>query len=171
VTSHLFSELVVCLALHCSWESQTSDSQQIQYLGELAYYPAAFFTKTSILFLIARIFAPHRKVVLLARIIIGLMLLYYLPSFFIKVFRCIPIHKTWDIKARGKCITTESAIFLADCIVSLITDLAILIIPMPLVWKLQAPRRRKLRIMAVFAGGILCVPFLRPSLLDQVADR
>lgn len=172
VTSHYFYGLVVWLALHCSWESQPSDSQQIQYFSELAYYPTAFFTKTSILCLIARIFAPHRKTVLLARVIIGLMLLYYIPAFFIKIFRCNPIHKTWDINARGKCITSESAIFLADCLVSLVTDLAILIMPMPLVWQLQASLRRKLRIMAIFAGGILCVHYsYAPPLLEQVVDR
>ena len=83
------------------------------------------------------------------------MALYYIPSFFIKVFRCIPIQKTWDVSTPGHCITTEDRIFLADCIVSLITDLTILILPMPLVWQLNASRKRKLRIMIVFAGGIL----------------
>lgn len=85
------------------------------------------------------------------------MILYYVPAFFIKIFRCRPIHKTWITKAPGKCFTDEASIFLADCIVSLATDVIILVLPMPLVWTLKASLRRKLRIMVVFAGGILYV--------------
>lgn len=83
------------------------------------------------------------------------MILYYVPAFFIKVFRCNPIHITWIVTAPGKCFTDEGSIFLADCIVSLVTDVTILVLPMPLVWVLKASLRRKLRIMVVFAGGIL----------------
>ena len=97
----------------CVPEGKADDLQQIQYFGELVYYPTAFFTKTSILCLIARVFAPQRKAVLLIRLIICLMLLYYLPAFFVKLFRCNPIHKAWDVKVPGKCVTTESSIFLA----------------------------------------------------------
>ena len=155
MTSNLFFESVICLCPPLSIEKITDNHPQIQYFGELVYYPGAFFTKTSILCLIARIFSPHRKAVLLARVIIVLMGFYYISSFFIKVFRCTPIHKSWNITTPGKCITTESSIFLADCIISLVTDLSILVLPMPLVWGLKISRKRKLRIMVVFAGGIL----------------
>jgi len=135
--------------------NQANGGRQAQYFGELVYYPAAFLTKTSILCLIARIFAPHRKAVMLTKVIIGVMFLYYLPAFFMKVFRCNPIRKTWDIKTPGACFTDESTIFLADCVISLISDVSILVLPMPLVWALKASWKRKIRIMVIFAGGIL----------------
>lgn len=55
----------------------------------------------------------------------------------------------------GKCIASEPTIFVADCTTSLVSDLAILLLPMPLVWQLRTSLRRKLRIMVVFAGGTL----------------
>ena len=73
----------------------------------------------------------------------------------LKVFRCDPIHKVWDTMVLGKCIASEPTIFVADCTTSLVSDLAILLLPMPLVWQLRTSLRRKLRIMVVFAGGTL----------------
>ena len=134
---------------------------QIQYFSEMVYYWAAFFTKTSILFLIARVFAPRRTAVLIARVIIGLMVLYYLPAFFIKLFRCDPIRKTWIPETDGKCIATEYSILFADCIISIITDMGILLLPLPLVWVLHTSLRRRLKILSVFAGGIVYVRSVR----------
>ena len=130
---------------------------QIQYFSELLYYWAAFTTKASILFLIARVFAPHRKAVLIVRVMISVMVLYYLPAFFIKLFRCNPIRKAWVPGIDGNCIVTEYSMLFADCIVSIITDLGILLIPLPLVWMLQTSLRRKLRVLSVFAAGIVYV--------------
>lgn len=45
-----------CIPRHCTPEGQDGDFIQIQYFGEFVYYPTAFFTKTSILCLIARNF-------------------------------------------------------------------------------------------------------------------
>ena len=138
-----------------AWE--LTSCMKLGYFGEIVYFPAAFFTKMSILCLIARVFRPHRKAVLFARSLIGLMALYYLPVLFIKVFRCIPIQKTWNPMIDGRCTGTEYDILYADCVMSLFTDLAILILPIPLVWQLQTSRKRKVRITLVFGGGILCV--------------
>ena len=135
---------------------------QIDYFGEMIYYLAAFFTKTSILFLIARVFAPHRKAVLITRALISVMVFYYVPAFFIKLFRCNPIRKNWSPETEGKCIATKYSILFADCIISIITDLVILLLPLPLVWKLQISLRRKLKVMSVFAGGIVYVRGVRP---------
>lgn len=128
---------------------------RLQYFSQLVYYGAAFFTKTAILCLVARIFNPHRRAVFFTRVIIVLMALYYAPAFFIKVFRCSPIHKVWDSMAPGNCIASEPTIFAADTATSLVSDFAILILPMPLVWQLKTSLKRKLRIMIVFAGGTL----------------
>ena len=57
--------------------------------------------------------------------------------------------------APGNCIASEPTIFAADTVTSLVSDFAILILPMPLVWQLKTSLKRKLRIMVVFAGGTL----------------
>ena len=137
--------------------------EQLEYFGELVYYPAAFLTKASILFLIARVFRPNRKAVVVAHILIGLMVLYYLPAFFIKLFNCIPIHKSWQPHISGRCITKDHNLLLVDGVISLTVDLAILLLPVPLVLALQISWQRKIRILMIFAGGIACVHHHTPS--------
>lgn len=83
------------------------------------------------------------------------MVLYYTPAFFIKVFRCNPIHKIWDIMAPGKCIASDSTIFVADCTISIVTNLAIFNATDALSMAAQNFCERNLRIMVVFAGGAL----------------
>lgn len=88
---------------------------------------------------------------------------YYLPAFFIKLFRCNPIRKTWLPTIDGKCIlVTEYNILYSDCIISIITNLGILLIPLPMVWALQTSLRRKMRVFSVFAGGIVYVQSVGP---------
>lgn len=135
----------------------TNSFEKVQYSAQLLYYPAAYLTKASILFLIARVFSPRRRAVFLARLLIVAMALYYIPAFFIKAFRCNPVHLTWEPWIKGHCFTTEYRILLADGIASLVTDILILILPVPLIWQLQASWKSKIKIMLVFAGGILLV--------------
>ena len=130
---------------------------QFQFVGELIYYPAAFLTKVSILSLIARIFKPYRKAVYFTRFIVCLMVFYYIPAFFVKVFRCRPIRKTWEPSVMGSCIGSEGVILIADSIFDIVTDIIIFATPIPIVWHLQTSKKRKLRILSVFAGGVLCV--------------
>ncbi|KAL8824949.1 MAG: hypothetical protein Q9191_004706 [Dirinaria sp. TL-2023a] len=127
---------------------------QLQYVGGVIYFPAAFLTKASILFLVARVFRPHHKAVLLARILIGLMVLYYVPMFFIRLLNCTPVQKNWQRDISGRCLTKEYSLLLADGIINLVIDLNILLLPVPLVLALQISRRKKMQILMIFASGI-----------------
>ncbi|KAL8656809.1 MAG: hypothetical protein Q9226_002547 [Calogaya cf. arnoldii] len=141
---------------------------QLQYFGEIAYYLAAFMTKISILWFIIRVFKPHRRAILSARIFMGLMALYYLPALFFRIFRCNPVRKTWDPAVEGTCVGSEKGILYFDCVVSLLTDIAIFGFPVPLVWKLQTSVRRKLRILLVFASGMAYVRLLQSHFIMDV---
>ena len=85
------------------------------------------------------------------------MALYYLIVIPIRVFRCNPIRKIWVPRVEGRCIASERSMFLLDCVVSLLTDIAIFGLPVPLVWKLQTSLKHKVRILLVFASGIAYV--------------
>ena len=87
------------------------------------------------------------------------MLAYYFPMFFVKLFRCHPVHKYWDMKVEGNCIKGAN-IFVADGVTSVLSDVAILLLPMPLLWNLQLSTKRKLRLVAIFGGGTLYVRYL-----------
>jgi hypothetical protein len=70
--------------------------------------------------------------------------------------QCIPMKKNWEPWVDGRCINMRVT-FLAVSIPNIITDLAILSLPLPHVWKLQTTFIQKLSLSAVFLLGSFVV--------------
>lgn len=120
------------------------------------YGPTAYLTKVSLLWIMTRIFSPYRKVVILIYVFLALMLTYYIPAVIVKIRVCAPIAKFWNPSLNGSCLDSV-AIYLADAVISVISDLIILMLPCPLTLSLQLPLRKRVRVMAILgAGGIAC---------------
>ncbi|KAI9755041.1 MAG: hypothetical protein M4579_004444 [Chaenotheca gracillima] len=126
---------------------------QLVYVDQILYGIVVFVTKVSILLLFLRIFGPKQILIWSTWILIGVMAAYYLAATLAKVLICTPIKKQWEPEVPGFCLNTN-AIFLTDCIFSIVSDFYILITPMPLIWNLRMPVRRRLGVMSVFAMGI-----------------
>lgn len=78
----------------------------------------------------------------------------YVAQFFHNIFICIPIQKDYNPKLLGHCLPSRvggsvTAIF------NVITDLYILILPLPFVWSLHMKLGPKLRLTALFGLGLL----------------
>lgn len=121
------------------------------------YGPTVFATKASILFFLTRVFAPYERYCRFVYAFTLLMGCYYILMLVLKIFVCRPIHKFWDPAADGQCFN-QRALILADNVISLISDIAVLLIPCPLAQGLRVAAKAKFRIAAVFgAGGVACV--------------
>lgn len=106
------------------------------------------------LLIIARIFAVRELVSKGIYCFMGVLLIAYLPIQFIKVFICSPIRSYWDTSISGKCMN-QTQLFYADISLAIITDLFILLLPIPLTWSLEAPMSMKVKVvMMLGAGGI-----------------
>ncbi|KAL9564104.1 hypothetical protein ACKAV7_011754 [Fusarium commune] len=66
------------------------------YVSTVIYCPAAFFTKTTILLVIARVFAVERRVSIGIRFFVWASLVAYTPMEFVRIFVCSPIRTLWD---------------------------------------------------------------------------
>jgi hypothetical protein len=120
------------------------------------YGPTAYLTKVSLLWIITRVFSPFRKTVTFIYIFLGIMLAYYIPAVIVKIRICDPISKFWAPDLPGTCLD-QRAIILADAVVSVVSDMIILILPLPLTLGLQLPTRKKMRVMCILgAGGLAC---------------
>lgn len=75
---------------------------------------------------------------------------------------CQPFAKNWEPLLPGTC-GSITASFLADGVINIIIDLAMIILPMPIVWRLQMAPQRKIALTIVFALGILYVFIRSPS--------
>ena len=73
---------------------------------------------------------------------------------FTAAFQCIPTAKLWDIFGRldGHCINVIK-FFIGNAIPNIITDVALLILPLPHIWRLQVPGTQKLFVLLAFIFG------------------
>jgi hypothetical protein len=69
-------------------------------------------------------------------------------------FICVPLKRLWDPFTPGYCIN-ELAFWYVSSVISLITDLIIFIIPLPLLRTLPIRRAQKAVLMVVFGLGFL----------------
>jgi hypothetical protein len=110
--------------------------------------------KITLLLIFTRLFAPFRKTVLLTYFIMVLITLFYVPMLAIKICMCTPIAGFWDASLNAKCIN-ESKLFLADTLMSVVSDTAVLALPLPAVWALNLPVKTRVRILGLLGAGVL----------------
>jgi hypothetical protein len=73
---------------------------------------------------------------------------------FVGIFHCVPVQAFWDSTAGGYC-AIEDKFFFGTTLVHAIIDIAILVLPMWEIGKLQLPILQKAGIMIMFTFGFL----------------
>ncbi|OJJ45994.1 hypothetical protein ASPZODRAFT_97429 [Penicilliopsis zonata CBS 506.65] len=127
------------------------------YAATLFYCPMAFFVKVALLSILTRIFSPYRSKVLFIYIFLAVLCSYYIAALIIKIRMCLPIPTYW-LGTGGHCLDQQAAL-IADSVISVVSDLIILLLPLPLTWSLQMSRNRKLRVMGILGAGGLATAF------------
>lgn len=129
-------------------------SRQAVLATEVLYNPAIACVKFSFLLFFRRVF-PGRRFHALLWLVGTIVFIYSWIIIFSAIFQCQPIRATWDMSVKhAKCMkfNVEVVVF---AVFNVITDVTILIIPIPILWKLQIPWSKKVQLMAVFLTGIL----------------
>ena len=78
----------------------------------------------------------------------------YVAEIFHDIFICSPVEKIFNPKLPGHCSLGGVGGSITS-IFNVITDLYILILPLPIVWSLQLKLPQKLRLMALFGLGAM----------------
>ena len=81
-----------------------------------------------------------------------LISLYSLITIFASIFQCKPIRASWDPSVKGSCINIELVWEIMGGM-NVLSDLALLIAPLPCLWKLQISCRQKMQVMGIFCVG------------------
>ncbi|GKU04339.1 unnamed protein product [Fusarium langsethiae] len=125
------------------------------YASTVVYIPASFFTKATILLLMARVFAVEPRVSKGIRIFTWALLVAYVPIQILRIVNCYPIRTYWDPKVRNAHCLNQRKIFFSDLSLSIVTDLLILLVPIPLTWRLNLSVGKRIKIVLLLgAGGI-----------------
>ena len=109
--------------------------------------------KTSAAFFYMRIFGTQTKSFKYALWITHfLILLWFLFSLLFGVFQCNPVRKHFEPELPGHCVPT-STLWLSGAIPSVIIDFLLLVLPLPMLWRLKMKMSRRILIMMVFVSG------------------
>ncbi|KAJ5082111.1 hypothetical protein N7532_011154 [Penicillium argentinense] len=126
------------------------------YVTMVMYGPTAYITKFCLLWIMTRVFNPFRRAVIFIYVFMGVMLAYYIPAVIVKIRLCNPVARFWDRTIPGTCMD-ETAIIMADAVVSVTSDLIVLLLPLPLTLSLQMPNKKKMRVIGILGAGGLAV--------------
>jgi len=69
------------------------------------------------------------------------------------IFQCDPVRGFWDHTVPAKCKVNVYAFFIGNAVPNIITDWALLILPIPYVWRLQKSRVQKIALCGIFLLG------------------
>ena len=130
-----------------------ADLNQVLFAGNVFYACTSPTIKLSILLLYRRIFVT--PVVKSITFVVGCILAAWLVAVvFTQIFSCTPVEGSWKPTTARHCI--DSIIFYeAVAISNVLLDFMLLLLPIPVVWKLNMSMRRKAQVCGIFLVGAL----------------
>lgn len=134
------------------------------------YQTSLLTTKMSILLQYRRVFSTPRMR-LACSLLIGFLAVYGTWTVVSAWANCVPLAKFWDPSVPGFCFD-KKALWFSNSAIHILTDLLILIYPMPVLKSLQLPRRQKIALMGVFAlgGFVMITSILRLKSLLTISN-
>ena len=94
----------------------------------------------------------------LTKFLIAVNGIFYIVFFFVPIFLCFPRSKIWNPEEHGHCLDVND-LYLASAVFNMLSDIAMLSVPIYLIWNLQMSTRRKVGVSAIFmTGGLQVLP-------------
>ncbi|KAL4944958.1 hypothetical protein BDV06DRAFT_219765 [Aspergillus oleicola] len=122
---------------------------------ECTYSVTIAMIKIAILLLYSRIF-PTRAFRIASYVLGGIAIAWSIAIVCVSIFQCTPVAKTWNSTLPGTCIDLRG-MFIGNAVPNIITDIAILSLPVRVVWKLQAPLANRVSVIGLFMLGSFVV--------------
>ncbi|KAM0256583.1 hypothetical protein ACHAQJ_004870 [Trichoderma viride] len=124
-------------------------------VAEILYAWNLGWTKISLLLMYYRIFhvSYFKKMAWAVSIFV---MAWVVCITFLFIFICVPVQKLWYPELPGRCIN-QVGTWIANASSTIFTDLAILILPMPQIWKLQLRTTERMGLTFAFGLGFFVV--------------
>ncbi|PON26113.1 hypothetical protein TGAM01_v205057 [Trichoderma gamsii] len=130
--------------------------RRCEYIFSILYNPALMATKTSILIFYLRLTQNTQMVLRFASwLILAIVNIAGVILTFMNIFQCTPVQAAWNANYNGptKCIPLLTE-FICSSPVNIVTDLAILALPIPVLTGMRLPSRQKTILVITFTLGI-----------------
>ncbi|KAI0810444.1 hypothetical protein GGR55DRAFT_140139 [Xylaria sp. FL0064] len=155
----LYSEVSTKNPVHHTWEITVLsypgelESQSLSVNG-ITYQITIFFTKLSILLLYLRIFGVNRLFARFVIISIAIITVFYTPLVGIGIGYLASCNDLTMLVESHFCRDYNGPVLLLNASFNVVTDLWLLLLPYPVLMKLQLQTRQKLGLIAIFAAGV-----------------
>lgn len=124
-------------------------------VAEVLYAFNLGWTKLGLLLMYYRIFhVPYFKK--MAWVVGVFVMAWVVCITFLFIFICVPVQKLWYPLLPGRCID-QVATWIANAASTILTDLIILLMPLPQLWRLRLKKREKIGLTFAFSLGFLYV--------------
>ncbi|KAG5986615.1 hypothetical protein E4U52_008404 [Claviceps spartinae] len=124
-------------------------------VAEVLYAWNLGWTKLSLLLMYYRIFR-HTYFKKMAWVVGAFVWAWVICITFLFIFICVPVQKLWQPQLPGHCIN-QVGTWIANASSTILTDLLILIMPMPQIWTLQLRKAEKIGLTMAFGLGFFVV--------------
>ena len=116
------------------------------------YVVAVALPKLAILFFYLRIFVK-RPYKIITYALIGIIVSHLISEIVASALQCSPVAFDWDKTIHGGHCFDQIAYYRWVTLPNIITDIIMLVLPLPLVWTLHLPQNRKIGLTFVFLTG------------------
>ncbi|KAB5583271.1 putative integral membrane protein [Coniochaeta sp. 2T2.1] len=125
------------------------------YVSIILYCAALSAVKMTFLFQYYRVFGVFalRRVFIAAILVVGA---WGLTQVAVGIFICFPVAGFWDLRVKARCIPNYPQ-FYANAAGNIATDVAVLVMPFPLLKRLRLPRQQKVLLFGIFGLGFFTV--------------
>ncbi|KAH8836629.1 hypothetical protein MCOR07_011026, partial [Pyricularia oryzae] len=126
------------------------------YLAPVIYHFCQMLAKTSLLIFYHRL-SPVRGFKHAVKFTSFIVVAYITAIEFALIFTCWPVQKSFDLNFPqnvGVCHINLPQVYNASCIMGIITDLMILVLPLPTILRLQMPWMQRIGLVFIFSVGL-----------------
>ncbi|KEQ95627.1 hypothetical protein AUEXF2481DRAFT_88450 [Aureobasidium subglaciale EXF-2481] len=143
------------------WDVSAADFSptflEVWTFAAMIYSVSMLLIKMSILMLYRRLF-PINNFKYLWWVCAFCTVGYGLGALFSSLFACVPVRANWDLNIEPTRCINKKAFYIGNGVMNIFTDLLILCLPIPIVWRLTLELRQKIILSVVFTlGSISCV--------------
>ncbi|KAM0796944.1 hypothetical protein BDR22DRAFT_811162 [Usnea florida] len=138
------------------------------FAGEIMYFVILCLVKYSILAFYRRMFA--RNVRMPVYILAGFVTAWGISMILVTIFQCDPVSGFWNRGEPAHCAVSDYAFFIGNAVPNIITDVAILSLPLPFIFRLHRTQAQKIALAGIFLLGsfIIIISIVRLVALVQV---
>lgn len=134
-----------------------TDLPQLISICSILYCPFLAAAKFSLLFFYLRLsLLRWFRIAVYANMF--LVVGYNIALIFPLIFTCSPVIKNFDVFVQGGSCLNRTPLYMATAVLNMITDIILLVLPIPMIIKLQMPKVQKAGLICIFGvGSATCI--------------